>query len=42
MCDFDYVIYCNGVIVAQFRVETDRDYALDALQEVYPDAEWSK
>ena len=44
--DFEYYIACRNSstkemeIVATFKHETDRDYALDSLTDAYPDAEW--
>ena len=36
----EYEIKCDGNVIARFINESDRDYALDALAEIYPDSKF--
>ncbi|KKN66077.1 hypothetical protein LCGC14_0475550 [marine sediment metagenome] len=36
----EYKIVCDGKVIARFVNECDRDYALDALAEQFPDSEF--
>ena len=48
MNDFEYYIACYSgdpeviEIIAAFKNSSDRDYAVDALRDAYPDAKFEK
>lgn len=37
----DYVIICDGMTIAKFETESDRDLCLDTLTEAYGDAKFT-
>ena len=40
--DWEYLILCDGRVVAKFKFEGDRDACFDCLRERHPDHEFTK
>ena len=38
----EYTIICNGIIIASFKNESDRDLCMDFLQDTYEDSSFKK